>query len=301
MNNIIKSGEHNCDVCNVFLKTKHNLNKHYESKKHKQKSIISTQETPTQETPRNTRDHKKSTETERSVTRFFENNVGKIITLNGRECKIISMLKKGKNDKNDTAFSVEDVINKNVLNIGIQTKQDNAPYVENWMNIEKFIHKINKQNGYTEKEKTDAIDELYQLENSVFNTLYKYKDMLKKYRKTHLNAKFVKFAMSVAVNPNTIPTPIKSKLLKMLFITGGVDNKSDEFYYISKKHNEPFEITNLKKVDDEFITNKNLYFYTRRIYTSSGKTQNNMCDYFSFKGSINGKTFSLDFKNLINT
>ena len=294
------SGHYHCAICNIFLKTKNSFNKHYESKKHKQKSNISTQETPIQqETPRKTRDHKKCQETEKSATRFFENNVGKIITLNGKEYKIISMLKK--NIKNDTAFLVEDVINKNVLNIGIQTKQDNAAFVENWINIEKFINKINKQNKYTEKDKTDAIDELYQLEDSIFNNIYKYKDLLKKYRKTHPNAKFVKLGMCVSFKPNTITTPIKSNLLKMLFITGGVDNISDEFYYHNQKHNETFEITNLKKIDDDFIKNTNLYFHPRMIYTSSGQTQLNLCDYFSFKGSINEKTFSVDFKNLINT
>jgi len=318
-NNITR---YHCDVCNVSLKTKNSLHKHYESKKHKQKTSNLIQEQPNQtiqeepnqtikqedpnqtiqqeDTNKITRNHKNCQNTEVSVTEFFEKNVGKIINLNGRECKIVSMSKK--KGKNDTAFSIEDVINKNVLKIGIQTKQDNATFVENWINIEKFIHKINKQNKYTEKEKTDAIEELYQLENIIFNDINTYKRFLKKYnnRKGKSNAKFVKLGMCVSLTEDK-NIPIKSKLLKMLFITGGVDNISDEFYYHSQKHNETFEITNLKKVDEDFIENTNLYFHPRMIYTSSGKTQLNLCDYFSFKGGLNGKTFSVDFKTLINT
>ena len=51
------------------------------------------------------------------------------------------------------------------------------------MHIENFIHTINKQPNYTEKEKTDAFDELFQLENSIFNNKNKYIDLLKTYKK----------------------------------------------------------------------------------------------------------------------
>jgi hypothetical protein len=305
--------ENYCCICDKSFKTKSNLNRHFLTKKHTSKTIES--KTIESKTSESTRNHENCQKTEISVTKFFEKNIEKIIELNGRRGKILNILKK--TGKNDTRFLFEDVETKKVSVIGVQTKQDNATFVENWINVDKLIIKINKQNTYTEDEKKDAIDIVYQLENIIKNNIDIYKNFLKKYKNRHgkentefvkqgvetplfdKSVGFVKFGMCVSLTEKK-NIHIKSKLLKMLFITGGIDNTSDEFYYTSLNKNELFEIKNLKKVDDDFIENTNLYFHPRMIYTSSGKTQLKHYDFFAYKGNMNGKTFNGNFKDLIN-
>ena len=293
--------ENYCCICDKSFKTKSNLTRHFLTKKHtsKTESKITKSKTIESKTTELTRNHENCQKTEISVTKYFEKNIEKIIELNGRRGKILNILKK--TGKNDTRFLFEDVETKKVSVIGVQTKQDNATFVENWINVDKLIFKINKQNTYTEDEKKDAIDIVYQLENIIKNNIDIYKNFLNKYKnkKGKENDGFVKLGMCVSLKEEK-NIHIKSKLLKMLFITGGIDNTSDEFYYTSLNKNELFEIKNLKKVDDDFIENTNLYFNPRMIYTSSGKTQLKHYDFFAYKGYMNGKTFNGNFKELIN-
>jgi len=209
-----------------------------------------------------TRNHNKCNATEKSVRDYYENKKDDIIELPGiGECKYLQTL--GKKNKSDMLFKIEIDTNKKLI-IGIQTKQTDARYVENWIHPKKFNY----------------IDNIRNIRNNWLsdNTFLKLCNYLETYRKKQPCAKLNKLSLCISFYDEDFGE-VEDFDEKKRYICGETP-EFDYFYYNIQTPGTDFNPNDLKLVDDDFIKNKKLYYHIRPIYSTSGKTQLNQPDIF---------------------
>ena len=251
---------------------------------------------PEKSSTRRKRNHSMCNNGEKSVSEYFSNNIGNTFLVNNKNYEILKII--GKKDKSDVIVLVKDIETQKDKKIGIQVKLKNATFVENWIKPQKLVDKIYNMESFSKKEKKEALNEILNLENLIEKDIEIFQSYLKKYRKTKSRSKFVKLGMCVSFTKSKNYL-IQSELLKTLFIRG-IDNNIDEFYYIKLDTKTGFCHSNLEFVDKNYISNMELYFHPRMIYSSSGKTQLGHPDFFDTNTEIDGKKFTLNLPKMIN-